>query len=178
VQFAVCVSIDTLWWNDVLLTINSASRLLQAKINDLFVVADCFRLTAVKIEELRSEATFKPTRMRRQKHKADEVVRDQVPVSEEDHYRSSVYFRVRDSMAGEIKSRSEGLQDVYKLFRFLYTVHFSKISHMDAVQCVGKLHKRFHDYFISELAVEIISLQMLYFAVNTSTTAVPSNTSC
>jgi hypothetical protein len=42
---------------------------------------------------------------------------------------------------------------------------------MDAVQCVGKLHKRFPDYFTSELADEIISFKMLYFAVNTSSTA-------
>ena len=42
---------------------------------------------------------------------------------------------------------------------------------MDAVQCVGKLHKRFPDYFTSELADEIVSFQMLYFAVNTSSTA-------
>jgi hypothetical protein len=184
------------WWNDVLLTIDSASRLLQAKRNDLFMVADCFRLTAVHIEELRSdlkfkeymkhvtemwlslgfpadEATFKQTRIRRKKRMADEVVRDEVPVSAlsaEDLYRTNVYFRVLDSMAGEIRSRSEGLQDVCELFGFLHSVHLSKISHMDAVQCVGKLHKRFPDYFTSELADEIVSFQMLYFAVNTSST--------
>jgi len=42
---------------------------------------------------------------------------------------------------------------------------------MNAVQFVGKLHKRFLDYFTSELADEIISFQMLYFAINTSFTA-------
>jgi len=79
------------------------------------MVADCFRLTAVHIEELRSdlkfkeymkhvtemwlslgfpadEATFKQTRIRRKKRMADEVVRDEVPVSAEDLYRTNVYF--------------------------------------------------------------------------------------
>jgi len=32
------------WWNDVLLTIDSASRLLHATMNDLFMVANCFHL--------------------------------------------------------------------------------------------------------------------------------------
>jgi len=73
--------------------------------------------------------------------------------------------------AGEIRSRNEGLQDACELFRFLHSVHLSKISHLGAVQCVGKLHKRFPDYFTSALADEIISFQMLYLAVNTSSTA-------
>jgi len=43
---------------------------------------------------------------------ADEVIREQVSVSEEDRYRTNVNYKVLDSMAGEITSRSEGLQDV------------------------------------------------------------------
>jgi len=54
-------------------------------------------------------------------------------------------------------------------FKVLHSVHLSKISHMDAVQCVGKLHVRFPDYFTSELANGIISFQ-LFFADNTSST--------
>ena len=38
------------WWNDVLLIIDSASRLLQAKRNDLFRVVKRFRHTAGQIE--------------------------------------------------------------------------------------------------------------------------------
>jgi len=39
-------------------TIDSAGPLLQAKMNDLFMVADYFRLTAGKIEELRRNLKF------------------------------------------------------------------------------------------------------------------------
>lgn len=48
-----------LWWNDVLLVIDCASRLLQAKQNDLFMVADCFQHTAEQLAEMCSEQKFK-----------------------------------------------------------------------------------------------------------------------
>lgn len=182
------------WWNDVLLIIDSASRLLQAKRNDLFMVDDCFRHTASRIEELRSdlkfkeylkqaaeiwlslgfpeeEATFKEIRVRRKKRMTDELVRDEVPVSQEDRYRSDVYFRVLDSMAGEIRSRGDGIHDVCELFGFLHPDYLSKISQSDSVQCVEKLRKRFPEFFTPELADETIAFQLLYFNVNAASLA-------
>ena len=148
------------WWNDVLLIIDSASRLLQAKSNDLFMVVECFQHNAAQIEELRNdkfkeylkqtsemwlalgfpaeEATFKEIRIRRKKRMADELVRDEVPASQEDRYRTDVYFRVLDNMVGEIKSRGEGLRDVCDLFGFLHSHYMSNISHGDAAQYVDK----------------------------------------
>lgn len=161
-----------IWWNEVLLIVDCASRLMQAKRNDLFMIVDCFKRTAEQLEELRSDAKFqefmqratqmwvslgftadaakfKEIRVRRKKRMADELLRDELPPSPEYRYKIDIYFRVLDSMAGEIRNRCDGLQDVCQLFGFLHSHHLSLITQDRADECVENLSKRFPQYFTS-----------------------------
>ena len=175
-----------LWWDDVLSIVNVASRILQAKSNDLFIVVDCFNQALLDLEALRSdkefdnfiqraksiwlnygfeeeEANFKIVRVRRVKRMDGETLRDQCPSDSTERYKISVYFHVLDTMTSEIRSRTKDMKDVCSLFGFLHPQHFSKISKADLEKQAYILLERFPEEFSFSLVSELHDFQTLYF---------------
>jgi len=78
-------------------------------------------------------------------------------------------------MAGEVRSRGNGLNDVCNLFGFLHSDFPSNISHSEAAQCVEALCERFPELFMPELVDEIIAFEVLYFHVTAGSKDSSSN---
>jgi hypothetical protein len=154
------------WWNKVLQIINSLSRLLQSKTNDLHLVCDCFAQTTKTLKDIRTEksfndfvdeakklwlsynfsendACFKTQRIRRVKRMPGEVAFDEAPIDTEQKYRVDVYFRVLDNIIGEMSTRTEGMKQICEQFGFLMPERLRFMSYTELEVDIQNLVNRF-----------------------------------
>ena len=179
--------LSLLWWNKVLENMNSASRLLQAKTNDLFLVTECFERSTEKLEELRcdhkfeqfveqakkawndmgfdaTEADFKITRVRRRKIMDNEACGDEILATASDRYRNEIYFQALDSMTREMRARTEGIKKISSIFGFLSPNRLAKCSDDEIKTHVATLVDNFPNELTLELRNELSSFIDLYFS--------------
>jgi hypothetical protein len=157
---------NVVWWNKVLQIINSLSRLLQSKTNDLHLVCDCFAQTTKTLKDIRTEksfndfvdeakklwlsynfsendACFKTQRIRRVKRMPGEVAFDEAPIDTEQKYRVDVYFRVLDNIIGEMSTRTEGMKQICEQFGFLMPERLRFMSYTELEVDIQNLVNRF-----------------------------------
>jgi hypothetical protein len=175
-----------LWWHDALVSVDAASRLLQSKTNDLFIVTDTFKKVTVELQKMRNEERFQEyiqkatgiwqqagfsndengfciSRIRRVKRMVGEIARDDAPINAKDNYRSQVFYNSLDSMIGELSERTHGLEEVTLLFGFLQPQYLSSCTRDDLGSHAHSLSQRFPTQFSIELGAELHAFKTAFF---------------
>ncbi|XP_069465605.1 zinc finger MYM-type protein 1-like [Ambystoma mexicanum] len=175
--------LNLLWWQKVLTVMDAVARILQSKSIDLFLVAEIFKVTIQKLQNLRSDDAyfdlikcareeweamgleqndFPVQRERRVPRRDGETLRD-VALSPLEKHKLG-YFEVLDNMLGEMRERCNGFQEVSELFGFLQPQRLSGLSSVELGKPVELLLKKY-SVFSPELLGNLVLFQTYYFEV-------------